>query len=270
MLSHDAEHEKASELMPEYPLGSLDLEERLLIERHVSRCPPCSEELEQYKAVAGLLPEGMRLVDPPADLKGRILAQARIRADQSAISTTDLNNAANANVRDLNAAAGRPQPVVTPKTSWQDRFAAALGALSPAWGLAVLAVIVLLAISTGLLWTQVNRLKSTSTLRTVALQGVGPAAQATGTLVISMDGEHGTLVVDALPVLDESQEYQLWLRKGDVRVSGGVFSVSKDGYGAVWVHAPDALASYESAGITIEPAGGSDAPTGEKVLGGDL
>ncbi len=89
-------------------------------------------------------------------------------------------------------------------------------------------------------------------------------------MVISRDGEHGSLVVDGLPLLDESQQYQLWLIRDGVRTSGGVFSVYDEGYGLLKIDAPDPLISYQAAGITIEPAGGSPGPTGERVLGGDL
>lgn len=77
-------------------------------------------------------------------------------------------------------------------------------------------------------------------------------------------------MVDGLPKLDESQQYQLWLIKDGERTSGGVFSVTSSGYGWVYVRTPDPLASYQAAGITIEPAGGSPGPTGDKVLGGNL
>jgi anti-sigma-K factor RskA len=89
-------------------------------------------------------------------------------------------------------------------------------------------------------------------------------------IVISLEGTHGTLVVDNLPPLEEDQQFQLWLVRDSQRASGGVFSVDEDGYGSVWVSSPEPLASYTGFGITIEPAGGSAGPTGEKVLGNDL
>ena len=89
-------------------------------------------------------------------------------------------------------------------------------------------------------------------------------------LVISSDGEHGTLVVDGLPPLDASQQYQLWLIQDGQRTSGGIFSVDGEGYGSLWITSPKPLISYQAVGITVEPAGGSPAPTGERVLGGEL
>jgi len=107
-------------------------------------------------------------------------------------------------------------------------------------------------------------------MRIVALQNTEAAPDATGNLVISADGEHGTLVVDGLPPLGPALQYQLWLIKDEQRTNGGVFSVDDAGYGALWIYAPAPLSSYPAFGVTVEPAGGSPGPTGEKVLGGSL
>jgi anti-sigma-K factor RskA len=71
-------------------------------------------------------------------------------------------------------------------------------------------------------------------------------------------------------MLGSDQQYQLWLVLDDERTSGGVFSVDYYGYGAMVIHAPRPLNEYTSFGVTVEPAGGSPAPTGEKVLGGEF
>ena len=103
------------------------------------------------------------------------------------------------------------------------------------------------------------------------MQGTDLTPGATGMLVISTDGEHGTLVVDGLPHLDDSEQYQLWLiRDGKNEPAAEFSSVDSEGYGSVWISSADPLVSYQGVGITIEPAGGSPAPTGERVLGGEL
>ena len=84
------------------------------------------------------------------------------------------------------------------------------------------------------------------------------------------DGDHGTLVVDSLAPLGQDQQYQLWLIQDGERTDGGVFSVNPEGYGSLWVETPQPLSSYSAFGITIEPAGGSPGPTGDKVLGSAL
>jgi anti-sigma-K factor RskA len=141
----------------------------------------------------------------------------------------------------------------------------------PAWGVASLALILALAVSNVLLWRQVNRpgiASNAQAMRSLALAGTASAPTAGGIVVISMDGEYGTLVVDNLPTLDKTQQYQLWLTQDGTRTSGAVFSVGRDGYISVPILAPEPLTHYSSFGVTVEPSGGSPHPTGAKVLGG--
>jgi anti-sigma-K factor RskA len=145
------------------------------------------------------------------------------------------------------------------------------GALS--FGLIGLIVICALAFNNIVLWRQVNQLRETlpaQGFQIVNLASTEFAPEASGILVISANGKHGTLVVNELPDLDSEHEYQLWLIKNGQRTSGGVFSVGEDGYGSLWVGSKTPLADYSGFGITIEPEGGSPGPTGDKVLGGEL
>jgi anti-sigma-K factor RskA len=107
-------------------------------------------------------------------------------------------------------------------------------------------------------------------MQAVAMTGTERAPQATGTLLITADGEYGTLIVDGMPALDPGLGYQLWLIRDGQRASGGVFAVNDEGYGVLEVSSPDPLASYSAFGVTIEPEGGSPGPTGDKVLDGSL
>jgi anti-sigma-K factor RskA len=52
--------------------------------------------------------------------------------------------------------------------------------------------------------------------------------------------------------------------------SGAVFSVDEDGYRGVRITAPASLFLYSGISITVEPAGGSESPTGGQVLSGSL
>ena len=129
-------------------------------------------------------------------------------------------------------------------------------------------VLVIALIASNLWWWR--QTSQTSVMRTVTLSGTETAPQASGTVIMSVDGDHGALVVDGLAVLDADHQYQLWLIKDGQRTSGGVFSVDDEGYAVLWVSAPASLSSFDAVGVTVEPAGGSPSPTGEKVLGGTL
>lgn len=230
------------ELLPAYALGCLDPEEEALVARHLENCATCRIELETYRAAVGELALAVAEDEPSPQLRQRLMDRITPARPAAAPETARL--------------------------AWRQALAHRLGHVHPAWAGAALLLILALLIGNLWLWQQVRQLSRPTTLRTVALAGTEAAPIARGLIVISVDGKHGTLVVDGLPPLGPEQQYQLWLIKDGQRDSGAVFSVDEDGYGSKWVKAPQPLAYYSAFGVSIEPAGGSPAPTGARVLGG--
>ena len=71
-----------------------------------------------------------------------------------------------------------------------------------------------------------------------------------------------------LPDVPDDETYQLWFIGADGPVSAGTFRPDDDG--RVEVVADGDLAAAEVVGITVEPAGGSPAPTGDVLLSAEL
>jgi hypothetical protein len=143
----------------------------------------------------------------------------------------------------------------------------------PAWGIAGLALILLLAAGNLFLWGRLTRsevLTGPQGMRAVALQSADAAPGAGGIVIISADGQDGVLVVDRLPQLPEGQQYQVWLFKGGENTPGPVFSVDESGYRGVRIRAPESLLVYESVQVTVEPSEGGARPSGDLVLTGSL
>lgn len=230
------------DLLPAYALGSLDGEEVSQVAGHLADCSMCRAELAAFEAVTAQLALSAPDTEPPLQLKSQILERIPSQAGE---------------------------PLTTPQPPWWQRLTALFHQAAPAWGLAGLVLVILLVVSNLWWWQRMNRepLTVASGMQVVAMAGTDAAPDAVGTLVISEDGEYGTLVVDGLPALAEAQQYQLWLIRDGQRTSGGVFSVNSEGYGALWIESPESLSSYPAFGITIEPAGGSSGPTGDRVLG---
>jgi anti-sigma-K factor RskA len=233
-------------LLPAYALGSLDEEEQVQVAEHLATCASCRAELLSYEAVTGRLALAAPDVAPPTGLKEQVLG--RVRAPRAA-------------------------PMAEPRRSWWQRLADLFQQPAPVWGSVSLALFVLL-IASNVWWLARTRqeepMVTPGGMQVVAMAGTDAAPAATGTLVISGDGEYGTLVVDGLPALDPDLQYQLWLIRDGQRASGGLFSVNPEGYGALWITSHEPLSSYTAFGITMEPAGGSPEPTGDKVLGTNL
>lgn len=226
------------DLLPAYALGCLDEKEAVRVAEHLAACPQCRAALPADEALVGRLALAAPDAAPPAGLRQQLLDNVRAPGD-----------------------------------SWWQRLADLFRGPALAWGLASLALLVLLVASNLWWWQRAagrGPMVTPGGMQVVALAGTEAAPAAVGTLVISGDGEYGTLVVDHLPSLDAGRQYQMWLIRDGERASGGVFAVNDEGYGALWVTSPEPLSSYSAFGITAEPAGGSPGPTGDEVLGGDL
>ncbi len=232
------------DLLPGFALGILDEKESESVLEHLGVCAVCRLELSHYEDITQSLGLAAPLVEPPAGLKQKVLDKARgTIASQSE----------------------RVPPTQVP--SWGSR----VSKFVLSWrALAVLLVVVLFS-SNVLMWRQISLLKAApaqTDFGLVRMTGVGAYAGATGVLIVSPNGSDGTLVAAGLKPLDSNHQYQLWLTKDGQRTSGGLFQVSADGYGSLWIYSEQPLDSYAQFGVTIEPSGGSPAPTGEKVLAG--
>jgi anti-sigma-K factor RskA len=237
-----------SDYLPAYALDCLDPEEKEMVVRHLASCETCQVELNTYLSVVGQLPLAAPEHIPPVHLKQKIMEQARFPAARAA------------------------QPAQPSGLSqWLDGIFRPFS--RPVWGAVSALLILVLVVGNIVQYQQVQHLRSISMpqFSMVRLAGTQIAPSASGMLVISSDGEFGTLVVDGMPALGNEQQYTLWLMQNGKRTSGGTFIVLKDGYGALVVKSPQNLSSYDHFGVTIEPvSGGNPDHPGTKVLGGAL
>jgi hypothetical protein len=228
------------ESLPAYVLGSLDEEEARLVREHLPGCYLCRQELDAFQKVADQLLVAMPESRPSADLRLRLLERIEKLNAKPAVQRT-----------------GRHLP----------------GRLFPAGALAGLFLILLLAASNLLLWQRLNNLEVLTGplgMRAIALQNTSAAPSASGFVIMGADGQNGVLVVDKLPPLDDAHEYQVWLLRDSSYTGGPVFTVDESGYRGLRLTAPESLLSYSAVWVTVEAAGGSIAPTGERVLNGSL
>ena len=227
------------ELLPGYALGILDQQERTQVREHVAACAACRAELASLREVTGTLAASVAPLDPPASLEGRIL-----RAVAASPRTRQLRRH------------GR-------RTEWWQGLTAIAAA-----------VVVVLAAGNLLQWTGVippaARVASSHKLATAVLLGSGDARDAYGTIVLDPRDNEGVLAVTGLPKLDARHQYQLWLIRDGERRSAGVFSPDAEGYGSMLIAVPSDFRDFRSFGVSIEPWGGSPAPTGTRVLAGKL
>jgi anti-sigma-K factor RskA len=104
---------------------------------------------------------------------------------------------------------------------------------------------------------------------TVSLKGTDAQPRAQGQLIADPNEQSAVLVISGLPPLEPGRTYQVWLI-GDAPVSAGLLTVDQNGQSVLIVTSEEAIGSFNSLGISIEPEGGSEQPTGEIVVLSDL
>ena len=242
------DHQFLIDMLPAYALDCLDAEERAQVRQHLETCASCQTEMRTYQGVVAHLASAVPQHTPPLLLKQKILNQVTRKP------------------------ASRPVKLGQAKPAWWTRLVQAFLPSTPALGWVTVLVILILAAGNLVLWQKLSQVQSSQgqNFRTVELVGTTNAPGAGGILIINADGRFGTLLVDGMPTIKENQVFQLWLIKDGKRTSGGIFTVKSNGYGTLLVKPGKSLLDYTACGITIEPSGGSLAPTGAKVLGGNL
>ncbi len=242
-------HKDVEPLLAGYALEALTLEEARVVEEHLGGCERCTAALDDYRAVAIGLLHTPRLKTPPARVRARLLSRV-----------------------------ARPAP----RASIWDRVAG-LGWSRAAFGAVLGAVLIV-----NLLVLGQNRAvagQQQALAQRIADQQTAFALITYPTTKIAKvygDG-YGTLVYDpgqpvavlnawGLSPLPPTKTYQAWLvtANGD-RVSGGLFQMPAGArFTTLVINSPSPLSNFVSVGVTVEPAGGSPAPTGPRVLRTDF
>jgi hypothetical protein len=253
-----------------YALGEAEADAELL--DHLAMCPACQRDLRAYVQVARMLPYDAPDVAPPPALRARLLAAVEDSAGQTAAAPP--TPIASTPIAPESIAPAPPSPAL-PRRRWR------WPAFRPALALALSLIIALLGWNIALQrqlgeqaaqiganrasWQTMIGLLNDPAVRWYAVAG----DSSHGHFWAAPGGQVACLVIQGLPPLAADRVYQVWLRHGNERISGGVFE-ARNGNGWVLVRSSEALDNYDSVGITVEPRGGSDAPTGPPVLQGAL
>jgi len=239
------DHESIEGLIPAYALGAADPAESRAVEAHLRACTTCRGLLAEYRDLG----DDLLFAAPPMSAPAGLTERMRVRL-------------------------APPRYEAAPRT-WWGKFSGTL--LVP-----TLATAILLLLVTNVVWFgRMNRLDrqvaeqaslvaSRANAPTTALRAEAAAPYAQGVVYASDSGQAALLCVYGMPALPGDKAYQLWLIKDGKRESGGVFQVSEGGFGFLMVKPASPLSDYSSVGITVEPIGGSPAPTSPRVLGGNL
>jgi anti-sigma-K factor RskA len=217
-----------------YALDALDDDERAEFERHLAECPTCRAEVEGLREAAAGLAE-LTEVAPPASLRDKVLADV-------------------ASVRPL-------PPVLAPRTSRRRR-----------WAPLVAAAAAVVLVGGGLAWHPWDRPSSDTTISAVDRVAQAPDAQrvraemaggGSVTLYRSVSQDRAAIVAEGLPALPEGKVYEMWLQdSAGSMVPAGLLPHGRHRIEQVLSGSASAAMGV---GMTVEPTGGSAAPTSDPV-----
>ena len=226
------EHDTYNELTAAYALDALDDDETEAYERHLAGCEICQDNLAALSGTMVQLAFAAPPVDPPPELRGRILEAARAERE----NTAERESADPGNVVPL-----RPRRLRRPGARTAIAAAAALAAC--------------LIIGLGV-WnvSLSNQLGDARRLSAVPVEG------AHGSVVVG--GDKGVLVLTSLDRAPAGKTYEAWVIDGADVSPAGTF----DGGGTVAVKLEHPVQNGSVVAVTVERAGGSDHPTTQPII----
>ena len=229
-----------------YAVDALDDIERAQFERHLAECETCQAEVLSLREATAMLAEAVQ-VEPPAGLRERVLAGIETVRPLPPLAPT---------------APTGPTATTGPATTERRtrRFPVLVAAAAVAAVLGVGGVLVAQPwedeTSQGV--SLADRVRTAPDAQTWSqwMDGGGKV-----TLTRSEQMNKAVVTADGMPDLDDEQVYELWLQHDGVMVPAGVM----EGESGTMVLEGDP-ATAQGAGITVEPAGGSDEPTSAPLM----
>jgi len=230
-MSDDLHHLAAA-----YALDALDPDERQAFESHYPSCEICTREVLEFRETAAALAGGVA-TSPPPELRAGVMEQIGRTRQLSPLPSTP--------VVDIAPRRRRIRPLL-------------LGAAAAAVLFVVGGVLGMLAgNSDG--------------------EGVDDVLAAPDAIITQLDGESGEMQLVWSPDRQQvalfasdmaepppDQTYQLWFLLPEGVVSAGTFEPGEDGTVRTLLDVGDV--DGDGWGVTVEPDGGLDQPTGELVL----
>jgi anti-sigma-K factor RskA len=217
-----------------YAIDALDDDERRAFESYMATHPEAAVEVAELRAAAGLLAEDA-VTPPPSSLRRAVLAAIRDLRQEPADDA--------AAFVDLTQRGGR-RPII-----WL--------------GIAAAAVVLVVAIAGALAVLRGPSIQDVYTADDAVIVNLA-GADSSALFTFSRQLEAAVFLSDDLDPVGDDETYELWFITGDVAAPAGTFRPDASGTAEILVHGSPQSGS--AVGLTVEPAGGSDVPTGDILL----
>ncbi|ARI78921.1 anti-sigma factor [Halobacillus mangrovi] len=263
------------DLLIDYYNDQLSEKEKKEFENHLETCADCRRELEELQMLTADLPFASEPVDPPEDLKDRVLGNVFSEASPSATEDE----------ADEFPSENETNSIVDFDKIKQDKEEKPIRK-KPVWLIRGLVAALVLSIAGNLYALVIDNEEATpepdppdapeegtdQVMKRVQLQGEGNGATASAALIQQKSGDILTLQAEQLEQLEGDEVYQVWLIQGEKPFRAGTFVANKNGEGAV-SYSLDKLpedTNWDAVAISKEPDATSETPRGEVILSSEL
>lgn len=271
-----------------YALNAVSAEERAAVEAHMRASQAARNEVTELQDTAVLLGLAAEPVAPSADLKARLMAQIAVTpqlAPETAVEATAESAAAPSTQSRLTAVPATPDAASArslPDTASQPAPSRAQLKARSMWsrplvGVAAVAAAIAIFFGGGVAITGVltptNNPSEQEAAAVAAIRAANdmqqkvvedPEAGTSATVMWSGELAQAALIVNGMPKLDDDQDYELWYIGDDGPRAAGTFEV--DDKGAATKVLEGDMRAGDVIGVTIEPEGGSDTPSGDPIM----
>jgi anti-sigma-K factor RskA len=223
-------HEEIKDLVAAYVLGAVGREEIPLVRAHILSCDECMAEADRLADTAATLALDVEDVPLGRDFADRVVAAAR--------EGTPTETA----------------PVGVMRRRWRSLPALAAAAM----------MLVVAVMGATLLDTRAELQRNEQAIAALLRAGEGMDLKGTGaTAKLVPAGSGSYFVVAGLHEAPQNHTYQLWLLRDGAPTSVTTFDVEN---GLTLVATDRELEGFDAAAVTVEPEGGSPAPTSDPIL----
>ncbi len=274
-----------------HALDALETAEARALEEHLRDCAECREELDGWRQTTATLAFAAETAEPSAGLRARILEQAHTLGQQHASAQKDGGREAVETVTNAVPQTSSnviPMPAATTRRAWSS--AQVFGAIAASLAIAVLAAMSIV------LWQRTKALEAETarlarefneSQRELAqaredmnmltapgasmttLGGTEMAANARAKIAYDRQTGRAMLVADGLPPAPAGKAYQLWfIVEGKPPMPGKVFTTDAQGRAKLHDQMPTEGRNAGIFAVTLERAGGVNAPEGKAYLQG--
>ncbi|MFC9560316.1 anti-sigma factor domain-containing protein [Agromyces sp. NPDC056965] len=258
-----------------YALDAVDADEREAVERALADDPELRGDADGFAETAALLAGAAAPVEPPPDLKSRLMAQLDGLPQQlpdapvPAAPPQQLPDASAPAAPTPAAPAAAPAPPREPgpaeraaKRRWFQRPGVIIAA-------AAASVVLIAGAIIGIGWAGPNGWGAQREMAAIAeapdVESSTHELEGGGAVTLYWSAEQGRsgVVVEGLPDVGADSTYELWYIDDAGAQSAGTFDVQGD---ETWRVLEGDFAPGVAVGVTVEPAGGSPQPTTEPIV----